>query len=84
MDSYDQVFLFYKSFSLEYLEYNFGNISLFLNFYNKLVKIFIIKITTVKPTNPIKKYKGFPFSFSGITSRTTVYRITPEINENKI
>jgi len=25
MNSYDQVFLFYKSFSLEYLEYNFGN-----------------------------------------------------------
>ena len=46
--------------------------------------MFITNITTVNPTNPMRKNDGSPFSFSGMISRTIVYRMTPEMNENKI
>ena len=43
-----------------------------------------MNIITVKPTKPIKNLKGSPLSFSGITSRTITYKITPEMNEKNI
>jgi hypothetical protein len=38
----------------------------------KFVRISITNITIVNPTNPMRKYDGFPFSFSGMISLTIV------------
>jgi len=48
------------------------------------LNVLIMKINIVNPMSPIINFIGSPFSFSGITSLTIKYKMTPEMKEKKI